>query len=133
MKITMTPQPGQFCWLDLAARDAARARRFYEEAFGWTASDQSANGGHFTRLQRAGQDMGSLYQLAHGQVEGHVPSHWTPYIAVGDLQEALQGVERAGGRTLVPPVAIEGVTRIALIEDAVGALVGLWETGPGDN
>ena len=129
MNVTLQPQSGKFCWLDLAARDAARARRFYQEAFGWIATEQSANGGHFVRLQHGGSDIGSLYQLAHAELQGHVPSHWTPYIAVANLEEALQKAERAGGRTLVRPVAIEGVTRIALMEDAVGALVGLWEVG----
>jgi uncharacterized protein len=82
MNVTLQPQPGKFCWLDLAARDAARARRFYQEAFGWIATEQSANGGHFVRLQHGGSDIGSLYQLAHAELQGHVPSHWTPYIAV---------------------------------------------------
>lgn len=130
MLIPDTPQPGRFCWLDLAATDALQARQFYAHVFGWHACDQAANGGHFTRLHRDDQDIGSLYQLARQQLAGHVPSHWTPYIAVADVTETLHLAEQAGGRTIVSPVAIEGMAVIAVIEDAVGALVGLWQALP---
>lgn len=32
-----------------------------------------------------------------------------------------------GGRILVAPFEVEGIARIALIEDAVGAVLGLWQ------
>ena len=54
---------GRFCWVDLAATDAARAKAFYGQLFGWTASEHPANGGSFTRMRLSGQDVGSLYQL----------------------------------------------------------------------
>lgn len=54
---------GQFCWLDLAATDAEKAKAFYGNLFGWTSYEQPANGGSFTRLRLWGQDVGSLYQL----------------------------------------------------------------------
>ena len=41
---------GEFCWLDLAATDASRAKNFYHAMFGWNAVDCAANGGYFTRL-----------------------------------------------------------------------------------
>lgn len=130
MLISETPSPGCFCWLDLAATDAPRARQFYALAFDWHANDQAANGGHFTRLRCGDKDTGSLYQLNPAQLEGHVPSHWTPYISVANMDETLRRVMLAGGKIVVPPVAIEGMTVIALIEDAVGALVGLWQAMP---
>jgi predicted enzyme related to lactoylglutathione lyase len=130
MLIPDTPEPGRFCWLDLAATDAVQARQFYAHVFGWHAQDQAANGGHFTRLRSGGHDTGSLYQLAREQLAGRVPSHWTPYIAVADVAETLRVAERAGGRTIVPPVAIDRMALIAVIEDAVGALVGLWQSLP---
>jgi uncharacterized protein len=129
----MSPHPvhDSFCWLDLAASDATQARAFYARVFGWTAVDQAANGGHFTRLRCGGRDAGSLYQLGQGQLDAAVRSHWTPYIAVADLDASLHRVVQAGGRVVVPPVAIEGMTVVALIEDAVGAQVGLWQAGLG--
>ena len=120
-------QPGSFCWLDLAARDVVRARAFYAAAFGWTFTDESANGGRFVRLHAGGRPAGSLYQLRSALVDAGVPSHWTPYVRVDDADAALRRSTRAGGHTLVAPFVVDGTARIALIEDAVGALLGLWQ------
>jgi predicted enzyme related to lactoylglutathione lyase len=121
------PEPGTFCWLDLAASDAGLAQRFYARAFGWTFHDQPALGGRYTRCHLGRRDIGSLYQLKQAQLEHGVPSHWTPYIAVDHADMALQRVAASGGRTVVAPFDVPGTARIALVQDAVGALVGLWQ------
>jgi uncharacterized protein len=118
--------PGKFCWLDLAASDASRAARFYEAMFGWSAHAHAANGGSFQRLVRRGEDIGSLYQLGATQIERGAGSHWTPYVGVDDLDDTVERTVAAGGAVIVPPFAVTGVARIALIEDAVGAHLGLW-------
>jgi uncharacterized protein len=119
--------PGAFCWLDLAASDAGRAQQFYAQAFGWTFQDQPALGGRFTRCHVGSRAVGSLYQLQQAHLERGVPSHWTPYIAVGDMDAALARIAAGGGRAVVLPLDVPGTARIALIQDAVGALVGLWQ------
>lgn len=118
---------GRFCWLDLAATDAARAQAFYRQMFGWTSREQAANGGSFTRLQLSGQDVGSLYQLTHAHRERGVPSHWTPYVRVDDIDDAARRAVDHGGTVLVRPFVVSGIARIALISDAIGAHVGLWQ------
>lgn len=124
---------GGFCWVDLAASDAARAKRFYSDLFGWQARDQPANGGSFTRLRQPGRDggegrdVGSLYQLRRAHLEQGIPSHWTPYVRVADVEEATRLAVVLGGSVIVNPLVIDGVARIALIRDAVGAPVGLWQ------
>ena len=115
------------CWIDLAARDATAAKAFYAEVFGWSAHDRAANGGIFTCLRSGAADVGSLYQLQAVQIAAGVPSHWTPYFATSDLREALRRVESAGGRVVVRDFVVDGMGRIALVEDSVGALIGLWE------
>ena len=121
------PRPGSFCWLDLAAADTARAQQFYAAMFGWTFVEQQANGGRFIRCRAGGRDVASLYPLKPAQLERGVPSHWTPYIRVERVDEAVRRAVTAGGRLVVGAFDVEGMARIALIEDAVGALVGLWE------
>ena len=119
---------GQFCWVDLAASDAARAKAFYGDVFGWTSREQTANGGVFSRFQHAGRDVGSLYQLSRKHLDGGVPSHWTPYIRVDDAEASVCHAVSCGGAVIVRPFVVPGVARIALIADAVGAHVGLWES-----
>ena len=119
---------GEFCWADLAASDTARASAFYRDVFGWTARDQAANGGVFTRLQSKGRDIGSLYQLSRNHLDRGVPSHWTAYVRVDDIDAAVQRAISCGGSIIIKPFAVSGVARIALIADAVGAHIGLWES-----
>lgn len=118
---------GRFCWVDLAATDSVRAQAFYGRMFGWTAHTHAANGGHFTRLSLAGRDVGSLYPLSRALVEQGANSHWTPYIRVGNVSQAAAQATSLGGLVVVSPFEVEGVARIALILDPVGAQVGLWE------
>lgn len=118
---------GRFCWVDLAATDAASATAFYGELFGWAAKDEPALGGSFTRLSLNGRDVGSLYQLSTRHRDQGVPSHWTPYIEVKDVDATARRVPALGGAVLVPPLTFPGHARIALILDSVGAQVGLWQ------
>jgi predicted enzyme related to lactoylglutathione lyase len=118
---------GRFCWVDLAATDAERAKVFYKHLFGWTSREQPANGGSFTRMQLSGQDVGSLYQLSRDQLDRGVSSHWTPYIRVDDVSDAARRAATFDGNVIVRPFEVSGVARIALIQDSVGAHVGLWE------
>jgi predicted enzyme related to lactoylglutathione lyase len=123
-----TVSPGRFCWLDLAATDAVSATRFYHRLFGWTAREQWANGGHFTRLQSSGQEVGSLYQLRRDLLGRGAQSHWTPYVRVLDVGETARRASEMGGAVIVRPFDVSGIARIAIIVDAVGAQVGLWES-----
>jgi predicted enzyme related to lactoylglutathione lyase len=118
---------GRFCWVDLAATDAEEAKVFYSRLFGWNSCEVQVNGGSFTRLQLAGQDVASIYQLQRKHLERGVPSHWTPYIRVDDVNDAARRVTSLGGQTIVSPFVVCGIARIALILDSVGGLVGLWE------
>ena len=120
-------EAGRFCWVDLAASDAGSAKDFYGLVFGWTADEARANGGSFTRLRLGGRDVGSMYQLSRAHLDHGVPSHWTPYIRVDDMDEVARRVIANGGRVLVPPFVVDGIARNALILDPVGAHVGLWE------
>lgn len=119
-----------FCWLDLAARDMAPATTFYAQAFGWRFETQRANDGSFTRCRAGTREVGSLYPLRRAQLERGVSSHWTPYIRVGDVDALAARIAPPGGRVRVAPFDVEGIARIALIEDAVGAALGLWQSLP---
>jgi predicted enzyme related to lactoylglutathione lyase len=121
---------GEFCWVDLAAADLAVAKRFYTAVFGWSAHEQNANGGRFMRWQSGDRAVGSMYPLSVAQRVHDVPSHWTPYVRVDDVDVAAQRVAQCGGAVLVRPFVVDGVARIALVLDAVGAQLGLWQPLP---
>jgi predicted enzyme related to lactoylglutathione lyase len=126
MQLGMT-EVGRFCWLDLAASDADRAKAFYGGLLGWQAQEQAANNGSFIRMRLSDKDVGSIYQLRKAQIERGTPSHWTPYIRVDDLDGTVKSVDLFGGKVIIRPFIVTGIARIALIADSVGAHVGLWE------
>lgn len=105
---------------------------FYGHLFGWTSHEQRANGGVFMRLRLKEKDVGSLYQMQAAQRMRGMPSHWTPYVRVGDVDETVRRAESLGGQVIVRPFLVDGVARIALVLDAVGAQIGLWEPLAGE-
>lgn len=119
--------PGRFCWADLATSDAARAAAFYAGAFGWAARRERASGGSLVRLSLDGRDVASLYQLGGDLRARGVPSHWTAYLRVADADAAVRRTQACGGRVVVAPFDATDEARIALVEDATGALLGLWQ------
>jgi predicted enzyme related to lactoylglutathione lyase len=121
------PAAGQFCWADLAASDAGCAQTFYAEVFGWTYLETPANGGTYIRARLSGRDIASMYQLGRSRLVAAVSSHWLPYIRVDDADAVARKAVACGGQVLVRPFVVPGVARIALVLDAVGAQVGLWE------
>ena len=121
---------GRFCWLDLATSDASAAQAFYAQAFGWRFRDTPALGGHYTRVSMAGREFASMYRLSRTQLAHGVPSHWTPYVRVHSADDSADRIAALGGDVRVAPFDVPGTARIALIEDPVGALVGLWEPVP---
>jgi len=120
-------RPTRFCWLDLAAVDAQRAADFYAGLFGWQTQRQRANGGEYLLFTADGENLASLYQLGSKEVAAGVPSHWTPYVGVTDIEAAAKRSLALGGRVVVEPFAVDGTARVSLVSDAAGALLGLWE------
>ena len=43
------------------------------------------------------------------------------------MSDAVQRATFLGGTVIAHPFVVSGIARIALIQDSVGALVGLWE------
>jgi len=117
----------RFCWVDLAASDAEAAKSFYTELFGWRAREQAAGGGRFTRFALGDSPLASLYQLSRRHLSDGVPSHWTPYVAVSDAAEGASRAEALGARVIVNPFDVAGIARVCLIQDPVGAVIGLWQ------
>jgi predicted enzyme related to lactoylglutathione lyase len=120
-------QVRQFCWVDLATVDAKAARSFYCRLFGWAVQDQRAGEGHFSTFEQREAPFASLYQLSRKQIEHGVPSHWTPYVSVPDVDATASKASGLGGQVIVPPQDFAGLARVSLISDPAGALIGLWQ------
>jgi len=56
---------------------------------------------------------------------GDVPSSWTPYFGVEDLDAALARIPELGGRVLNGPTQMPAGS-IAIVADPQGAVLALW-------
>ena len=108
---------------EVVGKDAEGLQRFYGESFGWDI--QPVMPVYAMAHPRAdhGIDGGIGADAAGG--EGHV----TFYVEVDDLGDALETIERLGGRKVSEPMDVPGGPRIAMFADPEGHVVGLVEAG----
>lgn len=129
----MSDSPLQGCpiWLDLMTHDVEGAKTFYRDLFGWEFADQGEDFGHYHLITSGDGLVGGLMSSYLGPdgptTEPTGPTVWTVYLETADLAAALARVPETGGRVVFSPMDIPGQGRQAMIVDAAGAHVGLWE------
>ena len=86
-----------FTYLELHSTDAARAKAFYAELFGWKTSDTKVPGfGVYTEIDtQEGPPAGLCAQQQQG-----APSGWLAYVAVPKLDEAVAQALEVSERTV---------------------------------
>lgn len=106
-------------WFDISTPDAPRARRFYQQMFGWPVNvlDESYAllGGD------GGQPTGGIGQAGPGSPYTGI----VVYFQVDDVDTALARVEGLGGSRIMEPQSVPGRGRIAAFTDRDGNPVGL--------
>ncbi len=117
---------GAPCWIDLQSSDAARAKSFYGDLLGWS-------------VQEAGPEYGGYANFASGEhlVAGCMqadPSSgpadvWAVYLATSDVDALATRVGEHGGQTVVPPMDVMDLGRMAFFLDPGGAGIGAWQPG----
>jgi predicted enzyme related to lactoylglutathione lyase len=120
--------PGEFCWFELATNDAARAKSFYSELFGWSCEDVPAGPGMtYTMCRVRGKDVGALYAMTKEQAGRGEPPHWTVYVSVESADAAAAQAAKLGGKIFAPAFDVLQVGRMAVIADPEGAPLALWQ------
>lgn len=108
---------GAVCWVETASRDRDGSRQFYEELFGWSASE--GEGGYWL-FERDGEEVAGLMDVPPG-VPDEVPSYWLVYFAVDDVDTAVARASELGGSVAAPAMEV-GDMRFAVLEDTEGAV-----------
>lgn len=115
-------------WIDLSTPDQAGATAFYVDLFGWTAQDMPTDvGTTYTMLSLDGRLVAGLGPQPPEQAQAGVPSSWTTYVMVGDVDEIVAATPDAGGAVLVPAFDVMTSGRMAMVADPTGAVLGLWQ------
>jgi predicted enzyme related to lactoylglutathione lyase len=115
-----------FHWNELLTNDPEAAKRFYVDIVGWTTQAMPMpSGGTYTILMNGEQPAAGIMDIKETHAPAGTPPHWTAYIAVDDVDAAVVKVEKGGGKVHVPCFDVEGIGRIAMIEDPTGAVIGI--------
>ncbi len=115
------PCAGTFVWRELATGDVDGARRFYSALLGWTWKGEETDGiGTYWLGSAGGRQVCGAVQKLPGWT---MPSAWSSYVLVDDVDAAVAMAEASGGKSLHAPDDIPGVGRFAVIADPWGAVV----------
>ncbi|HMB69858.1 MAG TPA: VOC family protein [bacterium] len=113
-------EPGSVCWNELMTKDAAAAKKFYSDVFGYEMEDQQMGPTAYTMLRMGERREGGLMQIAPEM--GPVPSHWMVYIAVSDIEGTIEKTKQLGGKAITDAMDVPGVGRFAVLQDPQGAV-----------
>lgn len=116
--------PGTPCWVDLGTTDLEGAKAFYGALFGWSAevTQDPEAGGYTVFLLNGRQVAGGMTTMSPEQ-----PVAWSTYVAVADADATTAKAEAAGAKTIVAPMDVMDVGRMAMFADPTGAVLGLWQ------
>ena len=111
---------GAMSWNELATRDLAAARAFFEKLMNWTIKDGDVGDGNtYTSIFLDGEHPnGGMIQMDENW-PAEVPPHWTTYFTVDDVDAVAAKVEELGGSVRVPPQDI-AVGRFSGLADPDG-------------
>ena len=123
----MSENHGKVWWNELNTRDVEGAKAYYGATLGWSfdAMPMADTGGEYVVAKLGDQMVAGIFDIAAMPGMDDVPPHWFTYFAVDDVDAAAAATEAAGGQVQRPPWDIEGVGRIAIIQDPTGAMMGL--------
>jgi hypothetical protein len=112
---------------EVGAENIERASTFYREAFGWRT--QSWDGPSEYTFLVTGEDGEPGIDGAVIAEQGSFPRVLLT-LDVPSVEDAEQRVVSAGGKIIRPNHPIEGVGRLAYVEDTEGNVFGLMERAP---
>jgi predicted enzyme related to lactoylglutathione lyase len=116
---------GKICYLEIPANRAEDSATFYSSIFGWKVRPRGDGNLAF-------DDSGSVSGTWVKDVDRTPDEQTRVYIMVDSIVEALQQIEKSGGKTLTPRTDIgPNMGAFAAFADPVGNEFGLYEEPKG--
>lgn len=113
--------PGAFSWSELMTSDPAAAAKFYGALFGWTVKDMDMGTGPYLVATVGDTGVAGIMGMPPGAPA--MPPAWGCYVTVDDVDATLAKAESLGGKTVMPPMDVPGVGRMAVLQDPQGAVL----------
>ena len=112
---------GAFSWSELMTSDPAAAAEFYGKLFGWKVQTMDMGQGPYHIVKVGDTGVGGIMKLPADAAS--MPPMWGCYVTVDNVEKTLTDCAALGGKTLVPPMDVPGVGRMAVIQDPQGAML----------
>jgi predicted enzyme related to lactoylglutathione lyase len=119
---------------EIPADDQERARKFYQEAFGWKITPLPELNYNTVTTTPTDEATGRPNEpgAINGGLMGRAGELATPVITVDvpDIDAALKTVEQLGGSVVTPKDTVPDQGFFAYFKDTEGNVMGLWENLP---
>jgi uncharacterized protein len=112
--------PGAFSWNELMTTDPEAAGRFYAGLFGWAIKSMDMGSGPYHVASVGETQVGGIMGMPPDA--GPMPPAWGCYITVASVEATIERCAALGGKTLMPPMDVSGVGRMAVLQDPQGAV-----------
>jgi uncharacterized protein len=112
--------PGAFSWNELMTTDPEAAGRFYGGLFGWTLKNMDMGTGAYHVASVGDTQIAGIMGMQPGSPP--MPPAWGAYVTVSNVEETIAKCAGLGGKTLMPPMDVPGVGRMAVLQDPQGAV-----------
>ena len=112
---------GAISWSELMTTDSAAAADFYSQLFGWTVQSMDMGGGTYRVVKVGETSVGGIMDIPKDGPP--TPPNWGCYVTVNNVEDVLSHCAQLGGKTLVPPMDVPGVGRMAVLQDPQGAVL----------
>jgi predicted enzyme related to lactoylglutathione lyase len=110
---------------EVIGKDGEKLQRFYSELFDWTIdSDNPMSYGMVAREGNTAPDGIGIGGGIAGGPEGY-DGHVTFYVAVDDIEAALQKAEKLGGTRVMGPEKIMDMVELGQFKDPEGHMIGV--------
>jgi hypothetical protein len=106
--------------------DTKGARAFYGELFGWVAEEPNEQFGGYANFTKDGVLVAGLMP---SMPDAPMPNVWSVYLATPDAEKTAAAAAEHGGQAIVPPMAVADLGTMAIVSDAGGAVIGMWQPG----
>jgi predicted enzyme related to lactoylglutathione lyase len=111
---------------EVVGKDGGKLQRYYGELFGWNVdADNPMNYGMVAREDNKASDGSLGIGGGVGQGPDGYEGHVTFYVAVPDVEAALQKAESLGGTRVMGPEKIMDTVELGQFKDPEGNLIGV--------
>lgn len=122
---------------EIPMEDAARAKKFYSEIFGWKMNEMGSEFGNYTVVQTGPTDDKGMPQrpafINGGLMKRGTVKSPVLVIAVDDCDATVEKVKASGGKLVGEILDIPTIGRYAYVEDCEGNVIGVIKPIMPDN